>query len=168
MSDDAVQKASFLRWRYLLLASMFCGYSSYYMVRKSYTFSMHALLKDEQLKLSKADLGMIASSMMAFYTIGKFLCGILSDKLSPRKMFATGLFISGVLNALFGTCSTTLWFSILWGMNGFFQGFGWAPCAKLIKSWYKPEEVKYRFFTFSYFQLIIHLMCNVDRRQRPL
>ena len=153
MSDDAVQKASFLRWRYLLLASMFCGYSSYYMVRKSYTFSMHALLKDEQLKLSKADLGMIASSMMAFYTIGKFLCGILSDKLSPRKMFATGLFISGVLNALFGTCSTTLWFSILWGMNGFFQGFGWAPCAKLIKSWYKPEEVRYRLFTFFGFSI---------------
>src|SRR6185503_1001923 len=43
-------------------------------------------------------------------------------------------------NILFGMSSSLLFFAIFWGLNGWFQGWGWPPCAKLLTHWYSQKE----------------------------
>ena len=64
----------------------------------------------------------------------------LGDKSNPRYFMGTGLILTGVFNVCFGF-SSTLWFFILfWGLNGWFQGFGWPPCARLLSYWYSEKS----------------------------
>ena len=127
-------------WKRIILSSMFFGYSSYYVARKSFTFAMPALLGDETLALSKEDLGAISSSFMIWYAISKFFGGVLSDKISSRVQFAFGLAFSGLLNIAFSFSNSVWMFTVVWCINGFYQGFGWPPCAQLINEWFLPNE----------------------------
>jgi OPA family sugar phosphate sensor protein UhpC-like MFS transporter len=36
--------------------------------------------------------------------------------------------------------SSILLFAIFWGLNGWFQGWGWPPCARLLTHWYSQSE----------------------------
>ncbi|MEG0037024.1 MAG: MFS transporter, partial [Victivallaceae bacterium] len=40
----------------------------------------------------------------------------------------------------FGLSSSLLLFSVFWGINGWFQGWGWPPCARLLTHWYSRSE----------------------------
>ena len=51
-----------------------------------------------------------------------------------------GLILTGILNILFGLSSSFLFFAIFLGLNGFFQGWGSPPCAKLLTYWYSQKE----------------------------
>ena len=53
---------------------------------------------------------------------------------------SVGLIITGILNILFGCSSSLTVMSVLWGINGWFQGWGWPPCAKLLTHWYSQKE----------------------------
>ncbi len=53
---------------------------------------------------------------------------------------AIGLILTGVFNILFGLSSSLLLFGIFWGLNGWFQGLGWPPCARLLTHWYSQSE----------------------------
>src|SRR5262249_41470932 len=33
-----------------------------------------------------------------------------------------------------------LLFALFWGLNGWFQGFGWPPCARFLTHWYSQNE----------------------------
>jgi len=50
------------------------------------------------------------------------------------------LFLTGICNVLFGLSSSIVVFAILWGLNGWAQGGGWPPCAKLLTHWYAQSE----------------------------
>ena len=125
-------------WRYRIFYSIYIGYSLFYFTRKSFTFAMPALITD--LGLDKSDLGFLASLLALSYGVSKFLSGILSDKSTLRYFMSIGLILTGVLNILFGFSSSVLLFSIFWGLNGFFQGWGAPPCAKLLTYWYSQKE----------------------------
>jgi OPA family sugar phosphate sensor protein UhpC-like MFS transporter len=45
-----------------------------------------------------------------------------------------------VFNILFGFSSTWLLMALFWGMNAWFQGWGWPGCAKLLTHWYSQSE----------------------------
>jgi MFS transporter, OPA family, sugar phosphate sensor protein UhpC len=51
-----------------------------------------------------------------------------------------GLILTGVLNVLFGMSSSLLFFALFWGLNGWFQGWGWPGCARLLTHWYSQKE----------------------------
>ena len=51
-----------------------------------------------------------------------------------------GLILTGVLNICFGMSSSILFFALFWGLNGYFQGYGWPPCARLLTHWYSQKE----------------------------
>lgn len=64
----------------------------------------------------------------------------MSDKANPRYFMGVGLILTGIINILFGFSSSVLAFTVLWGFNAFFQGWGWPPCTKIMTTWYSRNE----------------------------
>ncbi len=135
--EDAVKK-QYKYWRLRIFYSMYVGYIFYYFSRKSFTFAMPSLMKE--LGFEKSDMGILASIMAITYGLSKFISGVASDRSNPRFFMAFGLILTGVANIFFGLSSSILCFAIFWGINGWFQGWGWPPCARLLTHWYSQSE----------------------------
>lgn len=67
------------------------------------------------------------------YAISKFLGGILSDSISSRYLFSSGLLMSGLVTVAFSSSDSVTAFALLWFLNGFAQGAGWPACAKILR-----------------------------------
>lgn len=137
-SDPEVVKKDYRYWRFRIFYSMFFGYAFYYLTRKSFTFAMPALMAD--LGLTKGDLGILSSMWAIAYGCSKFASGIVGDRSNPRYFMSVGLIITGFCNIFFGLTSSLLFFALFWGLNGWFQGFGWPGCARLLTHWYSQSE----------------------------
>ena len=94
----------------------------------------------QELGFDKAQLGYLGSIFSLSYGLSKFMSGILSDESNPRYFMAFGLILTGIFNIFFGFSSSLILFALFWGMNGWFQGWGWPPCAKLLTHWYSQSE----------------------------
>jgi len=138
IGDPEEVKQLYRYWRVRILYSMFVGYAFYYFTRKSFIFAMPGLIED--LAFTKGQLGFLSSILSLTYGVSKFASGILSDRSNPRYFMAAGLFLTGVTNILFGLSSSLLMFALFWGLNGWFQGFGWPPCARFLTHWYSQSE----------------------------
>lgn len=138
IKDEQVVKKEYRYWRIRIFYAMFIGYVFYYFTRKSFTFAMPALMLD--LGLNKAQLGILGSILYITYGISKFASGVMSDQSNPRFFMAVGLIITGITNILFGFSSSLILFALFWGINGWFQGWGWPPCARLLTHWYSQKE----------------------------
>ena len=125
-------------WRIRIFYSMFFGYAFYYFTRKSFIFIMPAMI--EHMGFSKSDLGILASILSLTYGVSKFASGIFADRSNPRYIMSFGLILTGFFNICFGLSSSLLTLSIFWGLNGWFQGFGWPPCARYLTHWYSKNE----------------------------
>lgn len=117
---------------------MSIGYALYYFTRKSFTFAMPGMITD--LGFEKSELGLLASIFAITYGVSKFASGVLSDQANPRYFMAFGLLLTGILNIFFGFSSSLLFFALFWGLNGWFQGFGWPACARYLTHWYSHSE----------------------------
>jgi MFS transporter, OPA family, sugar phosphate sensor protein UhpC len=138
ISDEQDVKALYKYWRLRILYSMFIGYALYYFTRKSFTFAMPGLIED--LGFDKSQLGLLGSILSLTYGVSKFASGILSDRSNPRYFMAFGLMMTGLFNIFFGLSSSIFMFALFWGLNGWFQGFGWPPCARFLTHWYSQSE----------------------------
>jgi OPA family sugar phosphate sensor protein UhpC-like MFS transporter len=85
-------------------------------------------------------LGLLGSILYITYGISKFASGVISDRSNARYFMAFGLIMTGVCNILFGLSSSLVFLAIFWGLNGWFQGFGWPPCARFLTHWYSQNE----------------------------
>ena len=125
-------------WRIRTFYSMYVGYLFYYFTRKSFTFITPFLVTD--LGLTKANIGILASTLSIAYGISKFTSGVLCDRSNPRYFMGIGLILTGFCNILFGMSSSIWALTIFWGLNGWFQGFGWPACTKQLTHWYSRTE----------------------------
>ncbi|GAB1253144.1 hypothetical protein Defa_06310 [Desulfovibrio sp. TH_2024_36128] len=112
-------------WRLHLMASIWLGYAVFYFTRNSYKSIMPAMLKDLDWQLS--DVGILSTIFYIVYGSSRFLGGIISDKSNPRYFMGVGLIITGFINIAFGMSSSLPALALLWGLNAFFQGWGWPP-----------------------------------------
>ncbi|NXQ49106.1 G6PT1 protein, partial [Catharus fuscescens] len=126
------------RYRALIFAAMFVGYTLYYFNRKTFSFVMPAVMAE--VPLGKDELGLITSSQSAAYAISKFVSGVLSDQMSARWLFSSGLLMVGLVNVVFSWSSTVMAFAGLWFLNGLAQGLGWPPCGKILRKWFEPSQ----------------------------
>jgi OPA family sugar phosphate sensor protein UhpC-like MFS transporter len=138
IQDPLVVQQEYTYWRIRILYSMFIGYAFYYFTRKSFTFAMPGLI--QELHFDKSQLGMLGSVLSITYGMSKFASGVLSDRSNARYFMAFGLILTGVCNICFGLSSSLLMFALFWGLNGWFQGFGWPPCARFLTQWYSQSE----------------------------
>ncbi|CAL4100835.1 unnamed protein product, partial [Meganyctiphanes norvegica] len=127
-------------WRYqsAVFTSLFIGYACYTYNRKSVSYTLPALFTQELL--TKNGAGAIISFQNTAYGISKFMGGIMSDRVSARLLFSSGLLLSGVACVLFSMTTNPVLWSAMWILNGFAQGAGWPACAKLLKKWYSPTK----------------------------
>lgn len=135
---DGNTRSNYNYWRTRTFYSIFIGYIFYYFTRKSYTFAMPLLATE--LHFQKSDLGLLVTVFSITYGVSKFVCGILGDKSNPRYFMGAGLILTGVFNIAFGMSSSMWFFVLFWGLNGWFQGFGWPPCARLLSFWYSLKN----------------------------
>lgn len=138
LRDQTEVKKNYKYWRLRIFAGMYVGYAFYYFTRKSFTFAMPAL--SDSLGYGKAELGIIGSVLAITYGVSKFLSGILGDKSNPRYFMSIGLILTGIFNICFGASSSLFFLAVFWGLNGWFQGWGWPGCAKLLTHWYSQSE----------------------------
>ena len=83
--------------------------------------------------LLPSSAGLITSSQSAAYAISKFVSGVLSDQMSARWLFSSGLLLVGLVNVAFSWSSVVPVFAALWFLNGLAQGLGWPPCGKVLR-----------------------------------
>lgn len=138
IEDQVEVRKKYRYWRLRIFFGMYIGYALFYLTRKSLTYILPVLMKD--FSLTMADVGVFGSVIYVTYGLSKFVSGIVSDKSNPRYFMSIGLIMTGVINVLFGMTSSFLFFTVLWALNGFFQGGGWPPCAKLLAHWYDQNE----------------------------
>lgn len=137
IEDVKVVRPLYRHWRIRTFYSMYMGYAIFYFTRKSFTFAIPAL---QEMGYSLGELGLLGSVFSIVYGFSKFASGIIGDRSNPRFFMALGLILTGLFNILFGFTTSLLLFNILWGLNAWFQGWGWPACAKLLTHWYSQSE----------------------------
>ncbi len=130
--------ANFEAYRAANFASLYIGFVFYMLCRKTFSFSMPAIMESE--KLNKADLGMVSTSLSIAYTGSKFLGGLSSDYMSPKMLFIQGLVCTGLITIMFPLCSDVKIFCILSFLLGCLQGGGFPAFCKITRNWYSPHE----------------------------
>ena len=138
MTDTTVVKERYNYWRIRTFYSIYLGYMFYYFSRNSFAVAKTSI--GEDLGFSNAELGIVTSAFAVTYGISKFVSGILSDRANARYFMSIGLIVAGGINLLFGLSSSIWAFAIIWACNGWFQGFGWPPLARLLTNWYSKSE----------------------------
>lgn len=138
IQDQTLVQEQYTHWRLRIFYSTYIGYALYYLTRKCLTFTMPALISD--LGFNKAQLGLLATLLATTYGVSKFISGILADKSNPRYFMAFGLMASGFASLFFGSFSSFYLLAIFWSINGWFQGFGWPCCTRILTQWYSQSE----------------------------
>lgn len=138
IQDPGTVAKEYRYWRIRIFYSMYLGYIFYYFTRKSFTFAMPSLM--DNLGYNETQLGFLGTVLAITYGVSKFTSGILADRSNPRYFMSFGLILTGILNIFFGMSSSLLFFALFWGLNGWFQGWGWPGCARLLTHWYSQKE----------------------------
>lgn len=114
------------------------GYAIFYFVRKNIPVALP--LMEKQLGVGKTELGAFLTAGDSVYGVSKLANGFVGDRASARWLMAAGLALSALVNGLFGLASSVVVLGILWMINGWFQGMGYPPCARILSHWFEPTE----------------------------
>jgi len=139
LSDPAAIQESYRSWRWRVLLSSIVGYATFYFVRKNLSIAMPFMEKD--LGISKGDLGTFLSLHGVLYGVSKFANGFFADRCHARTFMVAGLLASAVMNLFFGLGSAVATLGAVWMLNGWFQGMGFPPCARLLTHWFPPNRL---------------------------
>ncbi|MBA4149996.1 MAG: MFS transporter [Verrucomicrobia bacterium] len=138
LTDEDEIKRRYRKNRISVFLSITLGYAMYYVVRQGF-----AVVKKPMLDagvFSAFQLGKIGSVFFLTYMIGKCFNGFLADRLNIKRFLALGLLGSSVILVLMGMCSSFYLFAVLWGLCGWFQTFGAAPCIVSLNQWFSNKE----------------------------
>jgi sugar phosphate permease len=129
---------TFLRSETGVLWVLWLTYGSFYFCRTNISAAIPGI--QEELELTKTQIGLILGSLKIAYGIGQFINGQLAEKFSARKLLAVGMLTSAFLNVIFGF-GTSLYFLIfIWAANGYFQALGWTPTMRVAANWFSREK----------------------------
>lgn len=120
------------------LSGVFIGYMGYYLVRNNITLSTPFI--QNQLNLSKSDIGTITGSMLIAYGISKGTMSVISDKADPKKYMALGLILCALVNVLLGFSNSFYAYVGFVIALGVFQGMGVGPSFITLANWYPKKE----------------------------
>lgn len=132
-----------LQWSTFLAATL--GYGLYYVCRLSLNVVKKPIV-DEGL-FTETELGIIGSVLFFTYAVGKLCNGFLSDRSNIRRFMSTGLLVSAIVNLVLGFTNSFILFAVLWGVNGWAQSMGAAPCVVNLSRWF-PDSKRGSFYGF--------------------
>jgi len=137
ISDPEEIRRGFRHFQPRVLFWTTIGYAFFYLVRKNLSTAMPVM--EEQLGIGKPQLGIFLTLHGVLYGVSKFVNGWVADRAKGRMLMALGLLLSAAMNICFGMSSTALMFGIFWMINGWVQGVGFPPVARLLTHWYPPK-----------------------------
>jgi OPA family glycerol-3-phosphate transporter-like MFS transporter/OPA family sugar phosphate sensor protein UhpC-like MFS transporter len=143
LTDPAAIAEKYRRWQVRVLVLSIFGYAMFYFVRKNLGVAMPFLAHD--LGITKENLGLFLTLHGVIYGVSKFVNGFLADRANAAVFMSTALLASAVLNVWFGLSSTVVAFGLVWMVNGWFQGMGFPPCARLMANWFPPKQLATKF-----------------------
>ena len=133
-NEVAFRKA---QWKFIVCSMI--AYSFFYLTRKNLSMAQPGML--EEGVISTYALGTIMTVHGVVYGCSRFVNGFWADRLNGRVFMTVGLALSAAMNFVFGCTSWTLLFAAFWIVNGFTQGMGFPPCAKMLTHWIHPKEL---------------------------
>ena len=114
-------------------------YAFFYLTRKNLSMAMPGMM--EEGVISTYAVGTMLSLHGILYGLSRFVNGFWADRLNGRIFMTIGLALSAVMNFCFGCTSLSVLFAIFWIVNGWTQGMGFPPCAKMLTHWIHPKEL---------------------------
>ena len=138
LTDQEQIDRLYRRHRLRIMLAITIGYGLAYTCRLALSMVKKPLIDGGIF--SPVELGLIGSALFYAYAFGKLTNGFLADHMNLKVFFAFGVLVSAVLNIGMGF-STILWVSVLlWGANGWFQGFGAPSGAVAMANWFSNRE----------------------------
>ncbi|WP_372368921.1 MFS transporter [Candidatus Uabimicrobium sp. HlEnr_7] len=118
---------------FLTFFLLFFGYCAYYLTRGNMSI---ASLSMDATVLTAKNLAAITSWGIVFYAVGKFVNGIIADKIGGKSIFVLGMIGSTFSTCMFATGETYAWFLGWWCCNFYFLSMGWSGLIKICSHWY--------------------------------
>jgi len=138
IEDGQLIDSLYKRHRMRIMLAITIGYGLVYTCRLALSMVKKPLIDNGIF--TPVELGIIGSALFYTYAFGKLTNGFLADHMNLKIFFAFGVLISALLNIGMGF-STILWVSVvLWGLNGWFQGFGAPSGAVAMANWFSNRE----------------------------
>ena len=138
IEDRNLVDSLYKRHRMRIMLAITIGYGLVYTCRLALSMVKKPLIDGGIF--TPVELGIIGSALFYTYAFGKLTNGFLADHMNLKFFFAFGVLISALINIGMGF-STILWVSVLlWGLNGWFQGFGAPTGAVALATWFSNRE----------------------------
>lgn len=160
MVPEEKQEKLFKRFGFQSFLAGTVGYSLYYVCRTTLNVVKKPILDNGILDATQ--LGLIGSTLLFAYAIGKFVNGFLADHCNIKRFMATGLIVSAAANLIMGilgiagtaipTMAFFVLFAIMWGINGWSQSMGSPSAIIALSRWYPLNKrgTFYGFFSLSH------------------
>ena len=140
--DKTTIARKYLYWQKRVLVTSTIGYATFYFVRTNISVAMPYM--ERGLGIHKAQLGLFLTLHGLLYGVSKFANGFFGDRANARAFMAFGLGASALMNVFFGFNSAVIVLGLIWMANGWFQGMGFPPCARLLAHWFPPKQLASR------------------------
>lgn len=126
------------KYRLKVMLAITVGYGLAYPLR----LALSAMKKDliDGDIFSATDLGSIGAALLYTYAFGKFFNGVLADHANVKRFFTFGVIVSALINIIIGNTSGLWVWIVLWGLNGWFQGYGAPTGAVTLSNWFSTKE----------------------------
>ena len=130
---------SFRRAQTKFILSSAIVYAYFYLTRKNLSMAQPGML--EEGVISTYAVGTMLTVHGIVYGLSRFVNGFWADRLNGRVFMTVGIALSALMNLLFGCTSLSILFAVFWVLNGWTQGMGFPPCAKMLTHWIHPKEL---------------------------
>jgi len=126
------------KYRWQIMVAITVGYGIAYMCRLALSVVKKPLIDGGIM--SAEDLGIIGSALFYGYAFGKLTNGFLADHANIKRFFAAGVLMSALINLMMGRTELLWVWIVLWGFNGWFQGYGAPTGAVVLSQWFSNRE----------------------------
>lgn len=138
IQDKKTVDKLYKKYRLKVMLAITVGYGLAYPLRLALNVVKKPLIDNGIF--TAMDLGNIGSALLYAYAFGKLTNGFLADHANVKRFFTFGVLISALLNIAMGWSTLFLVWVILWGLNGWFQGFGAPAGAVSLSNWFSNKE----------------------------
>ena len=138
MQDQAKIDALYRKYRWRVMLAITLGYGLIYTCRLAI-----GMVKPQMINagiFTPAEFGLIGSALFYTYALGKLTNGFLADHANMKVFLPFGFFASALCNIGMGFADTLLVAVVVWGLNGWFQGFGAPACVVSMTQWFSNKE----------------------------
>jgi OPA family sugar phosphate sensor protein UhpC-like MFS transporter len=138
ITDQSQIDKLFRTYRWRVMFAITIGYGLIYTCRLAIGMAKPSMI-DAGI-FTPAEFGLIGSALFYTYALGKLTNGFIADHANIRLFLTIGFLMSAVCNIGMGFADTVLLATVLWGLNGWFQGFGAPGSVVAMTAWFSNKE----------------------------